>query len=687
VIIAFYASLTRRAGIRVRRAWRWACLHPRWATVIVLASWWALMVMAGTTAAYADSNDITVPFLPPTTIADSSGVSLQHYAVLPLDRGDMWTWTKSWNAQIVDSIWNGNIIAIGWMLWLFEWLLGFQWVGWISAPLNDIATLVQNTLSQIGWIPFALSLAAGIGGFVMLKGRYATGFGEIAVSIMCSILAVGILANPVAALTGEHGALPWAEKWGANLSVSIVSDDSTGPSGTPSVDDGAKVLSSTITSQMMDIFVRDPAQIIAFGHPLTGQCDKTFTEEMKKASPIDTSSTSVRDAVGSCDADAKEFATHPGVGQIFTAATVALGSLVLFLLGLAMAVVLMMCVFYALTQALKLMGAVYAGVAPGVARVALWRSLIGMYTGAISVGISVVMLSAYLKILTDLMASATDGKTMTGLNIVGRTFLIDLVVIVLIVSLFVARHKAKKAGQSLADRLARIGFGSTPRQNQHPILKAGARAAGRYAVNRLSNRPTPAAASAPSKKELPASDGSGTRHAGEYTATPLRANRAALPAGTGGAATGAGPNAGGGPGLGGKLLAGAGNAAQLALAAASGGTSAVVMKAGTMAGQKVLQRHLQQPRGARALPAAEQPRTGRQTRPYEAPAAAEGSSSTSTPFGRQIVVDRDGTGRIAPAAPPRRGAYNVTTLPRRQRPVGSPVRAALERAAAKGGKA
>lgn len=685
MIIAFYASLTRRFGIRVRRAWRWARLHPRWATVIVLASWWVLMVMAGTTAAYADSKDITVPFLPPTTITDSSGVSLQHYAVLPLDRGDIWTWTKSWNAQLVDSIWNGNIIAIGWMLWLFEWLLGFQWVGWISAPINDIATLAQNTLSQIGWIPFALSLAAGIGGFVMLTGRYATGFGEIAVSVMCSILAVGILANPVAALTGEHGALPWAEKWGANLSVSIVSDNSNGPTGTPSIDDGGKVLSSTISSQMMDIFVRDPAQIIAFGHPLTGQCDKTFTEEMKKASPIDTSSTSVRDAVGRCDSEAKEFATHPGIGQVFTALTVASGSNILLLLGFAMAVVLMMCGFYSLWQALKLLGAVYAGVAPGVARVTLWRSMVGMYTGAISVGISVVMLSAYLKILTDLMASASDGKTMTGLNIVGRTFLIDLVVIVLIVSLFVARHKAKKAGQSLADRLARIGFGRTPRENQHPVLKAGARAAGRYAVNRLSNRPSKPE---PVKKALPPSgDGPGTRHAGEFTSTPLRANRAALPAGTSGAAKNGPGGAGGGSGLGGKVLAGAGGAAQLALAAASGGTSAVVMKAGTMAGQKVLQRHLQQPRTPRQLPSGEQARSGSQTRSYEAPTAAEGSTPISTPFGRQIVVDRDGTGRIAPTAPPRRGAYNVTTLPRRQRPVASPVRAALERAAAKGGKA
>lgn len=648
MIIDFYVRAFLGARGRSRRLWSWARRHPRWSAVIVLATGWMVLSVIGATSAYADgSGPISLPYLPPTDIEDSHGVTLSQYAILPLDRGTniLFSFNNSLIASIVDPIWTASITAIGWLLWLFQFLLGFTWVTWISAPLNGIATFVHGILSQIGWIPLALVAAAIIGGLVMLSGRYSKGGAEIAISVLCSVLAVGLLANPVSALTGSNGALHWAESWGANLSASIAENSTTASTSTPSIDDATKVISSTISTQLMDIFVREPAQVIAFGHELTGNCDTIFTEQMKTASPIDSGSTSVRDAVSNCDPDAGNYVSHPNFGQVLTVLITSNGSGILFALGAALAIVLMMCVGYSLFQAMKLMFAVYAAVAPGIARRSLWNSLLGMYIGAISVGITVVLLAVYLKIITSVMTSAAG----SGLNIVAQTGIIDLVVTVLIISLFVARHKAKKAGETIAERLSRLGFGGGSQPKSNPVLGSAARVAQRYVGDKLllSSGKRPAVTS---KAAVAAA--SGPRDVGEYTATTGRRGGSGSAEPNRARAIGAGVVS--------KTASGISAAAQLAAAASTGGTSAVVMKASTIAGKTVLQRQL---RGGNDRPTSKLQEASR--------------------YGRQIVVDRDGVSKIAPRPAPRQnGAYNVTTLPRRSHQVGaSPVRAALERAA------
>jgi hypothetical protein len=643
MITVFYAGVLRTTRYQARRFARWARKHPRRSVMLGLLLTWLILSVAGATSAYAAGDgDITLPWLPPSTITDSHGVSLTHYAILPLDRGDTWTLGKTFIANVIDPLWAINIAALGWLLWMFQFLLSFQWVGWISTPLGNIADLVQGFVSQIGWIPFALMVAGGIGGLVMLSGRYAKGAVEIAISVMCSVLAVGMLANPVTALTGDHGALHWAESWGGNLASSVVqsSDTPVQPTGDPDTSDATDVISTAITGQLMDIFVRRPAQVIAFGHELTGDCDKTFTTQMEAASPIDSGSNSVRNAVGGCDSAAGTYVTHPNFGQVFTTGAIMGGSGVLLLLGLGFALVLLMAVFYSLFQALKLMGAVYLAVAPGVAREALWKSLIGMYVGAFSVGMSVVILAAYLKILTDVLSSASSA----GVGIFAQTLIIDMVVITLLVTLFVARHRAKKAGETLAARLARLGFGSKSEPKSHPLASSVMRTAESFVGRRLAQpRKRPAISSPTVRAPIPATS---PVNGGEYTATP-----AGKPAGTGGATAG-------------KVLGGAKVAGQLAVAAATGGTSAVAMQATKVAGKTVLQRHLRVP---------EQARTVFQQKTASAP--------RSEAFGRKIVVDSDGVGRIAPNEAPRRdGAYQVTTMRPRRSVTGTQVRAALERA-------
>lgn len=662
-MITFALSGYRTFRARTRRLWWWACRHPKTAMLLALLLVWLVSAILAVPAAYADgsANSSAPPYMPPSDLKDSNGVPLWRYTILPLDRGDVWHPQKTAISWVIDLLWTINLACFSWCLWLLSFLLEFTWVDWIATPVGAIADIIQSVLSQFGWAPVALAIAGLVFGCAVAFGKFAKGAVDLGVSLLCFVLATGALANPVAALTGEHGALTWAESTGANLSVSVLSTDGADPTGTPDKEEAKDLISQSLMGGLIDVFVRIPAQEIAFGHALSGECDTTFTQQMKNASAFDSSSTNVRDAVGKCDKDAQEYVTHPSTSQILTTLSIQGGSGTLLLIALAMALITMIAVIYALMNAAKLMFNVYAAMLPGVAREALWRSWIGMYVGAFSLAVSIVMLAAYLKILCSVMKAVSDA----GLSIVAQTTIIDIFVIALIITLFWAFFAARRSGKNLAKWLATLGnrVGSNQREPLSPLKAETLRTAGRYAANRLS-RPRP-------KPELPAPAAAPSLDAGHLTATPSTRR---------GTAT--------------KVILSAATAGQLVAAASTGGTSAVAMKAMQIGGKKVLQRQalgtmpstvgkvLDRKIAHGGVATTPTSSNGSSTSRSTAASSARpiSTSTSAVPFGRQIVVDPSGVGRIAPASVDRSGVYRIT----RARPpqvAQSPVRAALERAA------
>lgn len=662
-MITFALSGYRTFRARARRLWWWACRHPKTAMLLALLLVWLVSAILAVPAAYADgsANSSAPPYMPPSDLKDSNGVPLWRYTILPLDRGDVWHPQKTAISWVIDLLWTINLACFSWCLWLLSFLLEFTWVDWIATPVGAIADIIQSVLSQFGWAPVALAIAGLVFGCAVAFGKFAKGAVDLGVSLLCFVLATGALANPVAALTGEHGALTWAESTGANLSVSVLSTDGADPTGTPDKEEAKDLISQSLMGGLIDVFVRIPAQEIAFGHALSGECDTTFTQQMKNASAFDSSSTNVRDAVGKCDKDAQEYVTHPSTSQILTTLSIQGGSGTLLLIALAMALITMIAVIYALMNAAKLMFNVYAAMLPGVAREALWRSWIGMYVGAFSLAVSIVMLAAYLKILGSVMKAVSDA----GLSIVAQTTVIDIFVIALIITLFWAFFAARRSGKNLAKWLATLGnrVGSNQREPLSPLKAETLRTAGRYAANRLS-RPRP-------KPELPVPAAAPSLDAGHLTATPSTRR---------GTAT--------------KVIRSAATAGQLVAAASTGGTSAVAMKAMQIGGKKVLQRQalgtmpstvgkvLDRKIAHGGVATTPTSSNGSSTSRSTAASSARpiSTSTRAVPFGRQIVVDPSGVGRIAPASVDRSGVYRIT----RARPpqvAQSPVRAALERAA------
>lgn len=662
-MITFALSGYRTFRSRARRLWWWACRHPKTAMLLALLLVWLVSAILAVPAAYADgsANSSAPPYMPPSDLKDSNGVPLWRYTILPLDRGDVWHPQKTAISWVIDLLWTINLACFSWCLWLLSFLLEFTWVDWIATPVGAIADIIQSVLSQFGWAPVALAVAGLVFGCAVAFGKFAKGAVDLGVSLLCFVLATGALANPVAALTGEHGALTWAESTGANLSVSVLSTDGADPTGTPDKEQAKDLISQSLMGGLIDVFVRIPAQEIAFGHALSGECDTTFTQQMKNASAFDSSSTNVRDAVGKCDKDAQEYVTHPSTSQILTTLSIQGGSGTLLLIALAMALITMIAVIYALMNAAKLMFNVNAAMLPGVAREALWRSWIGMYVGAFSLAVSIVMLAAYLKILGSVMKAVSDA----GLSIVAQTTVIDIFVIALIITLFWAFFAARRSGKNLAKWLATLGnrVGSNQREPLSPLKAETLRTAGRYAANRLS-RPRP-------KPELPAPSAAPSLDAGHLTATPSTRR---------GTTT--------------KVIRSAATAGQLVAAASTGGTSAVAMKAMQIGGKKVLQRQalgtmpstvgkvLDRKIAHGGVATTSSSANGSSSSRSTAASSARpiSTSTSAVPFGRQIVVDPSGVGRIAPASVDRSGVYRIT----RARPpqvAQSPVRAALERAA------
>lgn len=649
----------------LERIRRWVRRHPRITAVLVVAAVMFFVDAVGTSLAIADNTGPdAVPWLPPTAMVDQDGVTLLQYNMLPLDRGDAWTLQKGFWTNPTDTLWTMHLMGVAWSLWMFEFQLSFQWVDWITGPISAIADFAQTAVTQIGWVPLAMAITGLVCGIAILTGRIGSGIAELLISAVCLALSLGILLNPVASLSGPNGAIVWSATQGGNLAAAIASDDPVLPTDEPSLDDAQRVLSGTITTQLMDIFVRRPAQEIAFGHQLEGSCATTFSEQMKTVNPLDKASTSVRDAVKGCDQAAWDYVTNPGAGMLLTTAVIWFGSGALILLADVFALMLLIVVLYALWCAAKLIILVPVNLLPGFGRTALFKSLIGMWVGVLSVGGAIILLAGYLRVLSGVMGAASD----VGIPMLAQTLLVNMVVLALIVTFFVAWAQARRAGETLAARLGRIGFsggGAAAARHSNPVLQSAKRLGEHYVLEKM--RKAPQIEAAGNTYNVLNVGGGGRPAAG--------ADLGEVPATTSAASGGAGRlvDAVGVASTAKKALA-AGTAAGAAVG--SGGTSAVVMTVAKVAGKQVLQRAITEG-GKKALTAGSRPdSTGSGPVGTEAP--------TFRGFGRQIVVDSNGHGSVRPVeAPERGGVYTVTSMPPRPTADDGELRQRLAAAAAR----
>lgn len=456
-MITFYATSFHTLSSWALRARVWVHTHPwkaRTLAVLLLITYFTVITSQAAHASW---------LLPEgTTFTDTHGVPIEAYATINVNAGDIWTPWKVIANFVVQLVWMVQYYLTTAIIWLFSFLLSFEWVGWLATPFNALAVWLQSVLSGVGWIPFALTIAALAGGAAILFGKTSAGVWELVVALVMSVLAVGALANPVATLTATGGMLENAQEWGGSLAAAIVVDDTQ-----TSVD--VDTMSAAVSSQLVDVFIRVPHQVISYGMVLPDNCQEPYTAAMTTADPITGFVSGSYAAFSSCLPDfAKSVSDNPGALNIMFAFVNSGGVTTLLIFALAIAALLLVSVFFFLVAAVKSMILVYLAILP-INREPLWRSISDTFMGLISLVVMTCLLSLYLKLTTWIMTASG------GIPHNFRMIILSLLLIIMVVLIWRARKATLKAGRMAAGPLSRLGLGmkGSPR-DANALLKMGA---------------------------------------------------------------------------------------------------------------------------------------------------------------------------------------------------------------------
>lgn len=556
-MISFYVDAFRTMGGWWWRARAWAHRHPVVARILATVSLIGYFTFIQTQAAHAAG------FLPDgVDYTDSRGNAFSQYTAIDIDAGDVWSPGKVVVNFIVQLIWSIQYFFTGVMLWLFDFLLSFEWVAWLATPFNALALWLQEQLGEINWIPFALMISALVGGIALFVGRVSGGLWEMLVAAILAVLAVGVLANPVATLTATGGLLDNAQEFGGQLATSIVVD--------PAAQSDAS-LSTAVNATLMDIFVRIPYQVISYAQVLPDDCQGYFDTFIQTGEP----QTTLRD----CAPEAAVFAhDNPGGMNILNAMVNGAGVTVMFVFGMVIAGLLMVAVVFFLISAIKAMILVYLAILP-INRDPLWKALSDTYMGAISLAVMTVCLALYLKLTTWIM-----GQT-GGLPHQLRMVFLILFLIIVIVLVWRARRATIRAGRGVAQHLNKLGLGMKPMpKDSNALLKMSAVASlANTAAGLMKRRPSKPPVEAP---ELPMPTAGGAGSAPPITLTQVRDPGAPAPGASGG---GSGPSGPSGPSVGPatarKALGAASAATTVAKGAASGGVAGAAVAGAAVVGK------------------------------------------------------------------------------------------------------
>lgn len=625
------------------------------------------------------------------TLNDSSGTSVWNYE-LSLDRGGVTSPGKVFWSSIIDIFWQlyrgGVVIAI----WFIDWALSFDWLPAIVSPVMQMADSLTSVMQRIGGTGALLTVTAIVAVCWMMRGKWTLGVFELFLSLVIASLATGALASPVALVAGPSGVLMDTRQFGLEVADGLAN-------GGGATD--ADTLRKATTARLVDTFVRLPLQTINFGTVVDGTSCQAPYDSVIKAGPYGMNN-DIRDAMKDCNSDLGEVAENPGAGQALSAIVLSPAALLVMGFATVLAGTVFLASMLALYQSLRAIVTLISGVLPGSARGALWMTAADLTMALVTLVFAITFLSGYLLLIASVFTNSAPGQSPMQ-----TFFFVDVLLVAALLLFWRGRKSIQRASTRLAQALAtRPSGAASALPAKRPFDAAGAYykarmagavaggtagalagPAGRLGAAWVSGRDRAygglrnglsgaggdlraagswmrsATASPPSGPSGPG----GRPHGGPGPALPRSGPGGPGSSGPGGASGRLGALLGGRqPSTGsGRLVRGAG---QLALAAATGGTSAVATTAGKSALTATVSRQL------RAAPSSSRPaliagpqRTGPQPsgpidltkRPTPAPAAGTHSGpgrASRHPTSRVVppsarpattlagsVIDQDGT--------------------------------------------
>lgn len=414
----------------------------RAAAVVTTALALLMMRVRAASAAPADGDPIgqTPPALSWIQLTDSHGISLWNYE-LSLDRGGVTSPDKFFWAAITDACWGAYRSWCALALWFLDWVLSFDWLQTIAAPLLATGDAMQSVVDRIGAVPVLLTITAVVAVCWMARGRYATGIWELGTALVIATLATGVFAQPVQMVAGDNGLIMKTQQTGLELSAALATGGgSTGK--TP------EQLRKAQTGQLVDTFIRQPTEMINFGKVLDGgKCAKVYDDVLKKG-PYGSDS-DIRDRVGECDSAAADYAAQPTASMALGSIVFMPASFIILLLTIVLAGSVIAAACYAMFQSLKAIVTMVTGLLPGGGRGSLLLTFAEAAISLLIILFTTVFLGVFLLVIQAMFKSGADES-------VPKTFVIvDVILLVGIIIYWRQRKRLKESAQRLAEWMSK----------------------------------------------------------------------------------------------------------------------------------------------------------------------------------------------------------------------------------------
>jgi len=425
----------------------------RWVARVVAAVFTAallLMVRVQVAAAAPMGGSGQLGQTPPTLswiqLTDSHGISVWNFE-MSLDRGGVTSPDKFFWASVVDGCWGVYRSWCALALWFLDWVLSFDWLHVIAAPLLSMGAALQSVVDRIGAVPTLLTICAIVAVGWMAQGRYATGIWELAASLVIASLATGVFAAPVQMVAGQDGLIMKAQTTGLQLSGELAAGQSGGTS------DPTR-LRQQMTGELVDTFVRQPTEMINFGRVLDGgKCEKTYTDVLAQG-PYGSAST-IRDKVAGCDAASGDYASQPSAGMALGSMIFMPASLVILLLAAVLGGSVIAAACYALFQSLKMILALVTALLPGEARGSLFVTVAEAAISLLIIIFTTVFLSVFLLVIQEMFKASAASS-------VPRTFVIvDILLVVGVIIYWRERKRLKESAQRFAQWMSKRPGGAS----------------------------------------------------------------------------------------------------------------------------------------------------------------------------------------------------------------------------------
>jgi hypothetical protein len=409
----------------------------RVAAVIVVA---AVLLVLPAAVAWAEDDKAKAPFWGSfITVTDTHGIPVWNHQ-LSLDRGGVFDIAKYNWSFIVDGWW-GNYQTFCYIaLWFINFVMSFEWISLIAAPVIMIGDAVHSVISSIGLVPVFLAVMALSSGLWVLRGKNTTALFEFLIASLIAALATGVLSDPVRMVAGTDGLIVQAAQTGQAIAAEL-----TAPGAGPMT---PEQLRQEQTGALVDIFVRQPTQLVNYGRIIDGtNCEDEYDAALR-GGPYAQDDDDIRSAMAKCDKALGDYAADPNASMATSAFVFSFAGVALIALAIAIGVAVITAAFTAMFQSLKSVLSLVTALLPG-ARGSLLLNITHIAMSLLIIVFSAVFLSLGLLVIQEMLIA-----DFFGLGLTERLLIIDIAMVIGIGVFLWQRKRLKDAPYGLAEKLA-----------------------------------------------------------------------------------------------------------------------------------------------------------------------------------------------------------------------------------------